>query len=218
MRKTQSIHTYSTHPSWNQVRKGKDSEREPRMFNFLRPRKRARTNDERPSAKEVIACAKEVNDPFDKFDLPTKLQTNSKDELMLRWSTGGQLESKDMEWMVNSVESNLKKMYEQSRMKWNRREKVNEMKHKDQRIIIAEDEGVQEQTAFLTFRWDLEEGRAVMYVYELFVNEKGRGKGIGQAMMRLAEMICRAHKVPEIMLTVFSYNSAAMKLYLEKLE
>lgn len=69
------------------------------------------------------------------------------------------------------------------------------------------------RVAFLSFRWDVEEDVAIMYVYELFVEKCMRGRGIARALMLYAEDICDKVGVFRIMLTVFSGNEAAMKLY-----
>jgi ribosomal protein S18 acetylase RimI-like enzyme len=58
--------------------------------------------------------------------------------------------------------------------------------------------------------------RAV-YVYELFIAETARGRGIGQALMRLLEEICRRARIFRIVLTVFHENHAAMRLYKQHL-
>jgi ribosomal protein S18 acetylase RimI-like enzyme len=58
--------------------------------------------------------------------------------------------------------------------------------------------------------------RAV-YVYELFVSEHARGRGIGRALMRLLEEICMRAQIFRIVLTVFHENHAAIRLYKEHL-
>jgi ribosomal protein S18 acetylase RimI-like enzyme len=52
-----------------------------------------------------------------------------------------------------------------------------------------------------------------LYVYELYVSEGARGRGIGLTLMKLLEMICSHAHVGRIVLTVFDENVAAMGLY-----
>lgn len=69
------------------------------------------------------------------------------------------------------------------------------------------------RVGFLSFRWDVDENRPAMYVYELYVAPHARKHGVAAALMRLAEQICIAARIPLILLTVFDLNAAAHGLY-----
>lgn len=119
--------------------------------------------------------------------------------------------------MFGGIESSLKHLYVHPGMKWDAREKQRDFRHKLQRFLIVHDGESDMDVAFVSFRWDIEEGVVVMYVYELFVEQSHRGLGIARKLMSRAEELCLLVDVEKIMLTVFESNTSAMHLYREKL-
>ncbi|KAL4424423.1 hypothetical protein ABPG77_005666 [Micractinium sp. CCAP 211/92] len=67
--------------------------------------------------------------------------------------------------------------------------------------------------AFLHYRFEEEEGEAVLYCYEIQVVQAAQGKGVGRFLMQLLELIGRRSGVARLMLTVFHANVAATALY-----
>jgi ribosomal protein S18 acetylase RimI-like enzyme len=57
------------------------------------------------------------------------------------------------------------------------------------------------------------DGRRVMYVYNVEVDELHRGAGLGRAAMLLAEAQARARGIGRIELNVFGGNAVARRLY-----
>lgn len=102
-------------------------------------------------------------------------------------------------------------------MEWDEQEKKREIRHPHQRYLIAANERSGERLAYLSYRWDVEEGQPVMYVYELYVEHRVRGKRVAYALMKVAEELCRKLSVACIMLTVFCENQPAMALYQSRL-
>jgi ribosomal protein S18 acetylase RimI-like enzyme len=58
----------------------------------------------------------------------------------------------------------------------------------------------------------MEDG-ANWYVWDVAVHEAFRGRGIGRATMRLAEEFARSQGADALRLNVFTYNTAAIRLY-----
>ena len=87
-------------------------------------------------------------------------------------------------------------------------------KRETDKIFVAEDES----HAFLGYLW-IGEGSNMMtglkhgYVYDVFVKEEFRGKGIGRTLLQKAESYCREKRYSRILLMVSVNNQAAMKLY-----
>jgi ribosomal protein S18 acetylase RimI-like enzyme len=87
-------------------------------------------------------------------------------------------------------------------------------KRETDRIFVAEDEC----HAFLGYLW-VGESRNMMtglnhgYIYDIFVKEEFRGKGIGRILMERAESYCRGKGYPRILLMVSTSNKTATKLY-----
>ena len=63
------------------------------------------------------------------------------------------------------------------------------------------------------YRFVIEEDAAVLYVYELQVDEPARGKGLGKFLMMLAEALARKAGVGGVVLTVQKANEGALKFY-----
>ena len=82
------------------------------------------------------------------------------------------------------------------------------------RIFVAEDE----KHAFVGYLW-VGEGSNLMtglkhgYIYDIFVKEEFRGKGIGEILLDKAESYCREKCYPRILLMVSVSNEAAIRLY-----
>jgi predicted GNAT family acetyltransferase len=66
---------------------------------------------------------------------------------------------------------------------------------------------------FLSFMCTYEDGKEVIYVYELHLTEDVRGGGLGKQLMELVEDVGRKVGVEKVMLTVFVANVGAWKFY-----
>ncbi|KAJ8115275.1 hypothetical protein OPT61_g3044 [Boeremia exigua] len=71
---------------------------------------------------------------------------------------------------------------------------------------------------FLSFKLEPEDEelkmmRPVQYIYELHLDDRLRGRGLGGRMMKWAEDQARLVKVSKMMLTVFMVNEGARRLY-----
>lgn len=53
----------------------------------------------------------------------------------------------------------------------------------------------------------------VLYVYELFVHKRARGRGLAQYLMQSVEIVAHDVDVQRVMLTVLEANAPAMRLY-----
>jgi len=87
-------------------------------------------------------------------------------------------------------------------------------KRETDRIFIAEDES----QAFTGYLW-VGEGANMMtglkngFIYDIFVKEEFRGRGIGRILLEKAESYCREKGYSKILLMVSINNAAAIKLY-----
>ncbi len=61
--------------------------------------------------------------------------------------------------------------------------------------------------------YDIDRGGRIIYVLDLFVTAKARGKGIGRALMGAAADICRRAGGSELVWAVFLKNKLAMAFY-----
>lgn len=110
------------------------------------------------------------------------------------------------------VEKNMKKFFEKSNS-WDEKEKKDELKAEWMRFYIAYDE--EKLVGFASFRFDLDNDRKVVYLYELQVIKEYQGKGIGSFFIETLEDVCKLYKMDYLMLTVLKVNEKA-KLFYQK--
>ncbi|XP_073317057.1 uncharacterized protein [Primulina huaijiensis] len=70
---------------------------------------------------------------------------------------------------------------------------------------------------FVHYRFIMEEEVPVVYVYELQLEPRVQGKGLGKILMQLVELIACENKMGAVVLTVQRANSSAMDFYIGKL-
>ncbi|KAI4326300.1 hypothetical protein MLD38_031628 [Melastoma candidum] len=70
---------------------------------------------------------------------------------------------------------------------------------------------------FVHFRFMVEEELPILYVYELQLEARIRGKGLGNFLMELIEVIAKKNHMNAVVLTVQKANHAAMEFYTRKL-
>jgi GNAT superfamily N-acetyltransferase len=65
------------------------------------------------------------------------------------------------------------------------------------------------------FRFDYEDEKKanVLYMYELQLEERARGKGLGKFLMQVLELLAIKYSMQSLMLTVFLCNKDAMAFY-----
>eukprot|EP00890_Picochlorum_soloecismus_P005838 jgi/Picsp_1/6255/NSC_03609-R1_protein len=66
---------------------------------------------------------------------------------------------------------------------------------------------------FAHIRYEIEEDMPIIYIYEIQIAERAQGRGLGKYIMRTIEDIAKTNGISAIMLTVFSRNKPARKLY-----
>ncbi|GLT28798.1 hypothetical protein SLA2020_037050 [Shorea laevis] len=111
---------------------------------------------------------------------------------------------------------------------WAEEEKVKrrEMVSPDARYIFVhevpnavanagQDKGL--MVGFVHYRFTLEEEIPVVYVYEVQLESRVRGKGLGKFLMQLIELIARKNHMGAVVLTVQKANLSAMNFYTSKL-
>ena len=87
-------------------------------------------------------------------------------------------------------------------------------KRETDKIFVAENEN----HAFLGYLWVGESGNMMTglkfgFVYDIFVKEEFRGKGIGKILMEKAEGYCREKGYSRLLLMVAVKNGTAIRLY-----
>ncbi|KAF9692314.1 hypothetical protein EKO04_009766 [Ascochyta lentis] len=125
--------------------------------------------------------------------------------------------------------------YKASSRGWHPTYKMEEMQDKEMMyFLVRQTEGyigfdkVDEQDSsakhagavlgFLSFKFEPEDEelrkmRPVLYIYEVHLDDRLRGQGLGGRIMRWAESQARLAKISKMMLTVFTVNEGARRMY-----
>jgi N-alpha-acetyltransferase 40 len=126
---------------------------------------------------------------------------------------------------VGLIELTSGSHYQASEKGWSRSRKLKEMRHPAMKYLLLlpltlslteaqEEAGDLDQIAgFLSFMITEEDGHEVVYCYELHLQPKLQGSGVGKRMMEEMEMIGERVGVEKAMLTVFRSNERAVKAY-----
>ncbi|KAJ3077577.1 ndufv1NADH dehydrogenase flavoprotein subunit 1 [Quaeritorhiza haematococci] len=145
-----------------------------------------------------------------------------------------------LEWAFQLVKSNMYNLYVSAKdTGWSDEKKRDEMREPDARFLVAHlrrtassgglgggEDGVRteepgEPVGFLYFQFTMEDAGpddddvqvAVVYCYELQMENRAQRKGLGRHLMHLMESLGRKWGMQKGMLTVFKENTAAMSFY-----
>ena len=87
-------------------------------------------------------------------------------------------------------------------------------KQENSEILIAEDDN----KSFVGYLFvgeskNMMTGKSSGFIYDIFVKEELRGKGIGKQLIAKAENYCRERRLTKLSLMVSAHNQPALKLY-----
>jgi ribosomal protein S18 acetylase RimI-like enzyme len=95
--------------------------------------------------------------------------------------------------------------------RWLHEKKRVELFHEESRYIVAF-EG-DEPLAFILLRFELDEERPILYVYELQLSSSIQRIGLGTRMLQTTEVLARCLGLVGVMLTVQKKNRVALSFY-----
>ncbi|XP_018050009.1 PREDICTED: N-alpha-acetyltransferase 40 isoform X1 [Atta colombica] len=116
-----------------------------------------------------------------------------------------------LSWILDIMERNMKKMYEQSSWGWNATEKQTELTEEMAWYLVASCDD--KFLGFSHFRFDIDNGDVVLYCYELQLEPSTRRKGLGRFMMSTLESMAYHNQMMKVVLTVFKHNSSAIQFF-----
>ena len=82
-----------------------------------------------------------------------------------------------------------------------------------QDIYAVEDAGTGERVGYLWLAERDSQGRQVLWIYDIQIDERFRGRGLGRATMALVEEQARERGLARVELNVFGGNEVARTLY-----
>ncbi|CAF0914335.1 unnamed protein product [Adineta steineri] len=125
-----------------------------------------------------------------------------------------QLSNEYQKQIIELFEINMKQLYEQSAFGYNYDEKRDELFSNQSRYLIIS--LANSVLGFAHFRFDMDFGKRVLYLYELQVNMKYQGQGFGQSMIEQLKILCQKTQMSKVVLTVHKVNTKAIDFYMKK--
>lgn len=133
------------------------------------------------------------------------------DSVEIAFQSSSTISCDDFVACLDLIQTTSAAAYRASTKGWSRKEKSREMKDPRMRYLLLRDSD--RLLGFIEFMLDREDAFEVIYCYEIHTREDARGLGHGAKLMKLMEDIGRAVGVEKAMLTVFTSNVAAIRLY-----
>lgn len=148
-------------------------------------------------------------------DLPSPPPSTT---LSLTYATSSQLSEDQINVCLDLFRRNMAKQYEASSWGLDMEEKLLELKHERARfLLLCSDNNDRKLAAFVHFRFEYDDEEspscAVLYVYEIQIEDTFRRHGIGRKLMGIVEVIAAKEEMSKALLTVFKANHAAMRFY-----
>ncbi|MCJ1438741.1 hypothetical protein MMC27_008131 [Xylographa pallens] len=123
------------------------------------------------------------------------------------------ISSADLSTCFDLIATTSASTYAGSSTGWHPRKKRKEMRLPDLRYFLVNRTPDGPLEGFLSFMLTYEDGKEVIYVYEVHFAETLRKGGLGKLLMGLVEEVGRKVVVEKVMLTVFVANEGARIFY-----
>ncbi|KAI3835834.1 hypothetical protein MKW92_019699 [Papaver armeniacum] len=189
--------------------------------------KRREVLEKKKSIEEII---KNANNPLKDHlnSLPYSYRHYNRNGLSvyLESGIGSNLSSFKKQYIQKLLKVNMEDVYGPEEWVFEEKVKRKEMVAPDARYVFVREiadngDGMQPLgdrfVGFMQYRFVLEEEMPVAYVYELQLEQRVQGKGLGKFLMQLVEHIAYENRMSTVMLTVQKGNVVAMDFYLSKL-
>mmetsp|Transcript_4153 Transcript_4153/g.11964 ORF Transcript_4153/g.11964 Transcript_4153/m.11964 type:complete len:210 (-) Transcript_4153:114-743(-) len=141
----------------------------------------------------------------------------SNNRLILRSARSSDLSTPKFEELFSLFEKNMGELYRESSWGLNKDEKAEELRHANARYLLVERSSDKKLASFVHYRFDYDDdenpSEAVVYVYEIQVDEEFQRRGLGKKLMHMIEEIASHAEIGKVMLTVFNANAGAVDFY-----
>lgn len=167
-------------------------------------------------AQKLVNAATEVKDFLVSF--PGCRHYKCGDQLLeISFSRRKEMTDGRLAWCLKLCRVNMEGMYKEV-WGWSNPKKKKQLAAEASRYLIAwapDEAKGRRPVGYINFRFEKHECEPVpvLYCYELQLEPEVQRKGLGQAMMRLLELIAVKQGMERVMLTVFRNNEAAKAMY-----
>uniref|UniRef100_A0A914I7Z6 N-alpha-acetyltransferase 40 n=1 Tax=Globodera rostochiensis TaxID=31243 RepID=A0A914I7Z6_GLORO len=132
--------------------------------------------------------------------------------LRLEWRWGTRLDEADPAWVFDLFKRNMRELYLKSQWGYDEKAKQQELTATTARYLLVRNASAH-PVAYVHFRFVEDEGRAVLYCFELQVEPDYQQKGIGAQLIDRLEQLAKATQMELLMATVFAFNSASLAFF-----
>ncbi|KAI3408676.1 hypothetical protein GPALN_007734 [Globodera pallida] len=132
--------------------------------------------------------------------------------LRLEWRWGTRLDEADPAWAFDLFKRNMRELYLKSQWGYDERAKQQELTATTARYLLVRNASAR-PVAYVHFRFVEDEGRAVLYCFELQVEPDYQQKGIGAQLIDCLEQLANATQMELLMATVFAFNGASLAFF-----
>jgi len=160
---------------------------------------------------ENVKAANEIVDPLEAANSKRELVCKDGSIATVKFYKAAALTPQLLDWIMDLFTRNMKSMYRKSVWGWKPKEKKKELTEEEAKylILFKKDKPV----AFTHFRFDMDFGREVVYCYEIQIEEKVRGMGLGKFLMERLYEFATHFQLTDIVLTVFTFNIKAVNFF-----
>ncbi|KXZ48606.1 hypothetical protein GPECTOR_26g509 [Gonium pectorale] len=157
-----------------------------------------------------------IQDPLTEL-VPAVRQCNTNGQLVqVRSYHARDMPKELLAWCLDTCRENMAALYDRV-WSWSDAKKRKQLTSAASRFLIAHDaSSSRAPLGYINYRFEKDEGEAVLYCYELQVARTAQGRGLGHTLMELAEQIAWAAGMGKVVLTVFSENAPAIGFYVKR--
>ena len=144
------------------------------------------------------------------------LNATLKEGYQIQFTTACDINDKDLKACFNLIEMTSKEDYKSSSIGWSPTKKRAEMKLLDMKYLLLttkEASNDYDIEGFLSFMLTYEDAIPVVYCYEVHLERRLQGRGVGSKLMSMMEGVGRQAGMKKSMLTVFVRNAEVRAWY-----
>lgn len=171
---------------------------------------------------EFSSYSKRINIINDRFILQQLSTISINNDYIIKYgqvrsheNVYGSLPKDILAWVFRLKEKNMRGLYTASSLGWCENQQKNEINTNYMHYLLAYDSN-QQPIGYLSFIFKLEDNNQVAYCYDIQIEPKSLGKGVGTYLMKLFLEIGIKVKMHSAVLTCLSANTSAQQFFRKK--
>ncbi|KAL3108836.1 hypothetical protein niasHT_015012 [Heterodera trifolii] len=140
------------------------------------------------------------------------IATTDGEPLQLEWRWATRLDDADTAWAFDLFKRNMRQLYLKSQWGYDEWAKREELGATTARFLLVRTANGR-PIAYVHFRFVEDEGRPVLYCYEIQVEPDYQQKGIGARLIEQLERLAEGTQMELLMATVFAFNGPSLAFF-----